>query len=346
DEHRAGDGAADRRGVEVGDAGGGDVERAAREGGKPFGDELRAAVDEARLLGAVLQRLAGDLVVVRFVGLAEVRGISVRDRPLAAHPVQRGAGIEAPGERDADLLAGGKMLQNRAHAETIDSTSGTMHAVREPSSELRAQFGDVDIYLFDQLLRGRFDRRRRILDAGCGSGRHLRYFLAAGFDVYAIDEDPAAVSAARTLGAKPAAVSAARKLAASAAPKLPPDNIRQGTLHALPWADARMDAVICSAVLHFARDRSHFDRMLDEMWRVLARGGMFFARLASSIGLESRLTDTTGRVKLPERSARYVSDEQLLLDAAYERNAALLDPIKTTNVQNQRCMTTWVLQKG
>ncbi|HXT33684.1 MAG TPA: class I SAM-dependent methyltransferase [Vicinamibacterales bacterium] len=208
-----------------------------------------------------------------------------------------------------------------------------MHAVREPSSELRAQFGDVDIYLFDQLLRGRFDRRRRILDAGCGSGRNLRYFLAAGFDVYAIDEDPAAVSAAR-------------KLAASAAPKLPPDNIRQGTLHALPWADARMDAVICSAVLHFARDRSHFDRMLDEMWRVLARGGMFFARLASSIGLESRLTDTTGRVKLPDGSDRFVVDEQLLLDAAYERNAALLDPIKTTNVQNQRCMTTWVLQKG
>ena len=207
-----------------------------------------------------------------------------------------------------------------------------MHAVREPSSELRAQFGDVDIYLFDQLLRGRFDRRRRILDAGCGSGRNLRYFLAAGFDVYAIDEDPAAVSAAR-------------KLAASAAPKLPPDNIRQGTLHALPWADARMDAVICSAVLHFARDRSHFDRMLDEMWRVLARGGMFFARLASSIGLESRLTDTTGRVKLPDGSDRFVVDEQLLLDAAYERNAALLDPIKTTNVQNLRCMTTWVVEK-
>ena len=208
-----------------------------------------------------------------------------------------------------------------------------MHAVKEPSSELRAQFGDVDIYLFDQLLRGRFDGRRRILDAGCGSGRNLRYFLAAGFEVYAIDEDPAAVSAAR-------------KLAASAAPKLPADNIRQGTLHALPWADARMDAVICSAVLHFARDRTHFDRMLDEMWRVLARGGLFFARLASSIGLESRLTDTTGRVRLPDGSDRFVVDEQLLLDAAYERNASLLDPIKTTNVQNQRCMTTWVLKKG
>jgi tellurite methyltransferase len=207
-----------------------------------------------------------------------------------------------------------------------------MPAVSGVSSDLRAQFGEIDIYLFDQLLRGRFDGRRRVLDAGCGHGRNLAYLLAHGFEVYAIDEDPAAVTATR-------------KLAARLAPKLPPDNIRQGTLHVLPWTDARMDVVICSAVLHFARDRVHFDRMLDEMWRVLTRGGLFFARLASSIGIESLLSDTTGRVRLPDGSDRFVVDERLLLDAGYERNATLVDPIKTTNVQNQRCMTTWVLQK-
>jgi len=201
-----------------------------------------------------------------------------------------------------------------------------------PSTDLRGRFGDIDIYLFDQLLRGRLDGRRRILDAGCGAGRNLPFLLAHGFDLYAIDEDPAAVAATR-------------KLAAALAPKLPHDNIRQGALHVLPWPDGRVDAVICSAVLHFARDRAHFDRMLDEMWRVLARGGLFFARLASSIGIEHLLPETTGRVRLPDGSDRFVVDEQLLLDAGYERGATLLDPIKTTNVQNQRCMTTWVLQK-
>ena len=201
-----------------------------------------------------------------------------------------------------------------------------------PSSELHAQFGEIDIYLFDQLLRGRFDGRQRILDAGCGYGRNLRYFAARGFDIFAVDEDPIAVAATR-------------KLAAGLAPALPPDNIRQGSLHALPWPDARMEAVICSAVLHFAYDRSHFDRMLAEMWRVLAPGGLFFARLASSIGIEPLLSDTSGRVRLPDGSERFVVDERLLQDAAAAVGASLLDPIKTTNVQHQRCMTTWVLTK-
>jgi tellurite methyltransferase len=202
--------------------------------------------------------------------------------------------------------------------------------MQTPSAGLHAQFGEIDIYLFDQLLRGRFDHRRRILDAGCGAGRNLPYFLASGFDVYAIDADAGAISAAR-------------RLAATLAPGLPPDRIRQGPLDALPWPAASMDAVICSAVLHFAADRAHFDRMVDEMWRVLTPGGLFFARLASSIGLEERLPARTGRMRLPDGSDRYVVDEALLLETTDRLGGTLADPIKTTNVQNQRCMTTWVV---
>jgi tellurite methyltransferase len=182
-------------------------------------------------------------------------------------------------------------------------------------------------------LRGRFNGVRRVLDAGCGSGRNLPYFLARGFDVFAIDGDPAAVEAVR-------------RLAADLAPALPPDNIRHGPVDAMSWPDGSMDAVICSAVLHFARDRAHCDSMMEEMWRVLAPGGLFFARLASSIGIEPLVSETVGRVRLPDGSDRFIVDERYLLDTAARLGGLLVDPIKTTNVQNQRCMTTWVMRKA
>ena len=81
------------------------------------------------------------------------------------------------------------------------------------------------------------------------------------------------------------------------------------------------------------------------MWRVLAPGGLFFARLASSIGIEPLSTATVGRVRLPDGSDRFVVNERYLLDTAARLGGTLIDPIKTTNVQNQRCMTTWVMRK-
>lgn len=106
-----------------------------------------------------------------------------------------------------------------------------------------------------------------------------------------------------------------------------------------------MDAVISSAVLHFARDEREFAAMLEEMWRVLAPGGLFFARLATSIGLERHLSSAAGPVRLPDGSERFVVDEASLLAWTSTLGGTLADPLKTTNVQNMRCMTTWVMEK-
>lgn len=205
--------------------------------------------------------------------------------------------------------------------------------VVNPSTELRSAFGDIDIYLFDQLLRGRFDGRRRVLDAGCGGGRNVVFLLRSGFEVFGIDRSAAAIE---QLQAR----------AAELAPALPGENFRVGELDALPWGDAEMDAVVCSAVLHFASDASHFGRMMTEMWRVLRPGGVFFARLASTIGLKAPVAlDGNRRGRLPDGSERFLVD-QAFLDEWMERlGAEPLDPVKTTNVQNLRCMTTWVLRK-
>lgn len=208
-----------------------------------------------------------------------------------------------------------------------------MHAeMTAVSAGLRREFGAIDIYLFDQLLRGRFDQRRRVLDAGCGFGRNLPYFLRHGYDVRAVDADAGAIQEVR-------------RLVAALSPTVPHTHLHHGSLESLPWEDGSTDAVICSAVLHFAADHSSFTAMVTEMWRVLAPGGLFFARLATSIGLERQLPAAVGRVELPDGSERFVVDERTLLGLTSALGGRLADPLKTTNVQNQRCMTTWVVEK-
>jgi tellurite methyltransferase len=202
-----------------------------------------------------------------------------------------------------------------------------------PSADLRARFGEIDIYLFDQLLRGRFDRRSRVLDAGCGGGRNIVYLLRRGYTCFGIDRDAAAIAEMRAL-------------AAQLAPALPPAHFQVGEIDRLPWPDASMDAVVCSAVLHFAADQAHADRMVAEMWRVLAPDGLLFARLASNIGLEDRIGAAGRRVRLPDGSDRFIVDERILMAWTARLGGQLLDPIKTTVVQRQRCMTTWSVRKA
>jgi SAM-dependent methyltransferase len=118
-------------------------------------------------------------------------------------------------------------------------------------------------------------------------------------------------------------------------------------IETMTFPDAFADVVLSSAVLHFARSDAHFDAMLRGTWRVLKPGGLLFCRLASSIGMEHRVERIAGRrFRLPDGSERYLVDEPLLLRLTAELGGQLADPLKTTIVQDQRCMTTWVLRKG
>ena len=200
--------------------------------------------------------------------------------------------------------------------------------------DLPALFGQIDIYLFDQLLRGRVPAGTRICDAGCGAGRNLVYFLHEGYDVRAVDADPAAVDAVRSM---------AQRLA----PNLPAGNFRVEPVEKMSFPDRCVDFMISSAVLHFARDDEHFEAMLRECWRLLERNGLFFCRLASSIGIESRVRPLgAGRFLLPDGSERYLVTEARLIELTAALRGDLIDPIKTTVVQNQRSMTTWVIGKA
>ena len=204
--------------------------------------------------------------------------------------------------------------------------------VEHPLS-LQEWFGGIDIYLFDQLLKGRFTPGMRILDAGCGSGRNLVYFLRTGYEVFAVDESNAAIAQTR-------------QIAGQLAPHLSADNFREEPVDRLSFPDASFDVVISSAVLHFADNEQQWDAMVKEMWRVLKPGGMFFARLASSIGVEDKIRLIRDRrYQLPDGSERFLVDEEMLLNVTANLGGEFIEPIKTTVVQNLRSMTTWCLRK-
>ncbi|MEO8051052.1 MAG: class I SAM-dependent methyltransferase [Acidobacteriota bacterium] len=196
-------------------------------------------------------------------------------------------------------------------------------------SPLYEQFGQIDIYLFDQLLRGRITPGMKVLDAGCGNGRNLVYLFRNGYEVFGVDGDPKAIEAMSRL-----------------LPGLPANHFRAESIEAMSFPDAFADVVLSSAVLHFARDDEHFGAMLRGSWRVLKPGGLFFCRLASSIGIEGQISGIGGcRFLLPDGSERYLVDEDLLVKLTHDLGGQLLDPLKTTVVQNQRSMTTWVMRK-
>ena len=199
---------------------------------------------------------------------------------------------------------------------------------------LQERFGGIDIYLFDQLLKGRIVPGMRVLDAGCGTGRNLVYLLQSGFEVFGIDESNEALAQTR-------------RLVTQLAPHLPLDNFRVEAVERISHEDAGFDVVLSSAVLHFARDEEHWQAMVREMWRVLKPGGIFFARLASSIGMADQIRLIDGRrYHLPDGSQRFLVDEEMLLRVSAMLGGEFIEPIKTTIVQNLRSMTTWCLRKN
>ena len=196
---------------------------------------------------------------------------------------------------------------------------------------IQEEFGQIDIYVFDQILRGNIGPGMRVLDAGCGFGRNLVWLLRNGAEVFAVDANAEGVAHVRAL-------------AAELAPGLPGDNFKVAALERMPFGDGFAEVVICNSVLHFARDDGHFLAMIEELWRVLRPGGLLFCRLGSRIGME--FPRVRGNVyEIGDGSEWFLVDEAMLMRLTQQLDAVLVDPLKTTVVQDYRCMTTWVLRK-
>lgn len=187
--------------------------------------------------------------------------------------------------------------------------------------------GQTDIYLLDQIMKGRYSPADVILDAGAGGGRNLHWFVQQNFRVFGTDRDPAAVEALK-----------------QNYPGLPSDRFQVASVESLPFADAFFDHVISSAVLHFAMDEQHFEQMFGEMIRVLKPGGSLFIRATTDEGLSGKITALgQGRFYLPDGTERFLLTRKMLAQLVLKHQLHLLEPFKTVLVEELRSMSVVVV---
>jgi ubiquinone/menaquinone biosynthesis C-methylase UbiE len=189
--------------------------------------------------------------------------------------------------------------------------------------------GRTDIYLIDQIMKDRYKAGDKILDAGCGGGRNMTWFIGNDINLFGVDSSEAAILNLRNKYAH-----------------LPKENLQVAQVENLLFDDNFFDHIISSAVLHFARSVFHFKEMMAEMIRVLKPNGTLFIRMTSNIGIEDKVELLfDGNYKIPDGTMRFLLTKSLLAECMQEFNLSFAEPLKTVNVDDIRCMSTLMLQK-
>jgi SAM-dependent methyltransferase len=199
--------------------------------------------------------------------------------------------------------------------------------------ELNRLLGNVDIYLLDQILKGRFTKDMKILDAGCGEGRNAVYFIQKGYQIFGIDPNEVAVQYCRFLSK-------------SLNPEFDSHRFQVGSLEKIPFHNEAFDAVICSAVLHFADNVDNFWQMIAEIDRVLKPGGIFWFRMTTGFGgiLEESQDIKEGKFLLPDGSERFLLT-QTHVDNLEQMGFRHIENPKSVLVHGQRAMGVFVMEK-
>lgn len=204
-----------------------------------------------------------------------------------------------------------------------------LYLIMNTSNSIQELLGATDIYLVDQIIKNRYSAHHKILDAGCGTGRNLHWFIKNEIWIAGVDLNEQYINEIRYIY-----------------PSVSANKFIVSPVEKMPFADNYFHHIISSAVLHFANSAEHFKKMMAEMVRVLKPGGSLFVRMTSDIGIEDKITHMgKGVYQVPDGSERFLLTKLLLADCMKQFNLSFLEPLKTVNVDDQRCMSTLVLQK-
>lgn len=200
---------------------------------------------------------------------------------------------------------------------------------------LNELLGNIDIYLLDQILKGRFTKEMKILDAGCGEGRNTIYFLNEGYQIFGVDSNPIAIQMARIY-------------AQTIQKDYDVFRFQTGLIGSMPFHQGAFDAVISSAVMHFAKSEPEFFNMMDDMVRVLKPGGILFLRMTTGQGNMQEKSPHLGDgvYLLPDGSERFLFTDSLEKEIVSKYKFKYLEPAKSVLVHGQRAMGVFVWVKG
>lgn len=197
------------------------------------------------------------------------------------------------------------------------------------TSLINKVIGDTDIYLIDQILKGRYKEHETILDAGCGIGRNMHWFLQNNLCIYGIDSNTTYITELKM-----------------DFPNLPPIRLQVADIEQMPFGDNFFNHIISSAVLHFAESTQHFLNIMHEMFRVLKPNGTLFIRMTSNIGIEHLVKKLkNGIYMLPDGTTRFLLTREILRQVLHQYPLTFIEPLKSVNVDDMRCMSTLMLHK-
>jgi SAM-dependent methyltransferase len=198
--------------------------------------------------------------------------------------------------------------------------------------KLNQELGNADLLLIDQILKGRFDPKMKILDAGCGEGRNMVYFIKNGFPIYGIDQNPEMVSMSRLI-------------ARAINKDYVVENIFTASIEENPFPDKFFDVILCINVLHFARDKEHFMQMVKSQLRVLRNGGLFY------IGMESGSEMEEGKKKIAINREGATEQKRFLMNSDLLKNLLSLnlmeksEPVWTLHLEGMVSLTGIMFKK-
>lgn len=179
--------------------------------------------------------------------------------------------------------------------------------------DINKAFGNIDLFLLDQLLKGNFNNRKILLDAGCGEGRNLKYFITRGLEVYGIDTSPAAIRMAGLIYRKGAI-------------------FKEAGIEDQPFSENFFEAILCINVLHHCRNEEQFIKMWDTLINMLKPGGILFIR-------------TLIKAEKPTEEDLFLLSEQLLEKLISKCRLRWIEPLKKEVMNDGKALGVLVLTK-